>query len=62
MTVRKQGAGTTPWTCPTCGKPRVEKLRPFCSNRCANLDLGRWFEGSYVMAGDEKLGADEDEF
>ena len=33
--------------CPICGKPRVEKFRPFCSRRCADIDLHRWLGGSY---------------
>ncbi|UXN73804.1 DNA gyrase inhibitor YacG [Devosia sp. A8/3-2] len=36
-------------TCPICGKPAVEKYRPFCSARCADVDLNRWFTGSYVI-------------
>jgi uncharacterized protein len=34
-------------TCPVCGKPSDPKLRPFCSTRCADIDLGRWFTGRY---------------
>jgi hypothetical protein len=33
--------------CPICGKPAAEGLRPFCSRRCANVDLGRWLTGEY---------------
>ena len=33
--------------CPTCGKPPVVRYRPFCSKRCADLDLGRWLDGRY---------------
>lgn len=33
--------------CPTCGKPRASRWRPFCSKRCADVDLGRWFGESY---------------
>jgi endogenous inhibitor of DNA gyrase (YacG/DUF329 family) len=36
-------------TCPICGKPAVEKYRPFCSSRCADVDLNRWFTGSYII-------------
>jgi endogenous inhibitor of DNA gyrase (YacG/DUF329 family) len=32
-----------------CGKPTVQKVRPFCSKRCADLDLARWFNGSYAV-------------
>lgn len=35
--------------CPICGKPAVEKYRPFCSKRCADVDLNRWLTGSYVI-------------
>lgn len=34
-------------TCPICGKPAVEKHRPFCSRRCALIDLSRWIGGNY---------------
>ena len=35
--------------CPICGKPRDPDYRPFCSRRCADVDLGRWFTGSYAI-------------
>ena len=34
-------------TCPVCSKPTDHKLRPFCSRRCADFDLGRWLTESY---------------
>lgn len=37
--------------CPICGKPPVEAYRPFCSKRCADVDLQRWFAGSYRLDG-----------
>lgn len=42
--------------CDICGKPAVEEYRPFCSKRCADLDLHRWLSGRYVIE-----GRDEDE-
>ncbi|MAC80902.1 MAG: DNA gyrase inhibitor YacG [Rhodobacteraceae bacterium] len=36
--------------CPICNKPADKKYRPFCSRRCADLDLGRWMTGSYRVA------------
>ena len=33
--------------CPICGKPAAGKHRPFCSPRCATIDLGRWLKGDY---------------
>jgi uncharacterized protein len=35
--------------CPNCGKPAVEKYRPFCCARCASIDLGRWLGEKYVI-------------
>jgi endogenous inhibitor of DNA gyrase (YacG/DUF329 family) len=39
--------------CPICGKPADPKHRPFCSPRCADVDLQRWFSGRYVVPGAE---------
>ncbi|AOZ68723.1 DNA gyrase inhibitor YacG [Rhodobacter xanthinilyticus] len=39
-------------SCPICGKPAAETYRPFCSKRCADVDLARWLKGSYVIPGD----------
>ena len=36
-------------SCPICSKPAVEKFRPFCSRRCANVDLNRWLSGVYAV-------------
>jgi uncharacterized protein len=44
--------------CPICGKPRDDAYRPFCSKRCADVDLGRWLHGSYAIPVTED--ADED--
>lgn len=38
--------------CPICGKPAVQRFKPFCSARCADIDLGRWLKGSYVIPGE----------
>ena len=37
--------------CPICGKPAVERYRPFCSRRCADIDLNRWLKGGYAIPG-----------
>jgi uncharacterized protein len=37
--------------CPICGRPRTAKHRPFCSRRCADVDLHRWLKGAYVISG-----------
>ena len=36
-------------TCPICQRPADPKYRPFCSRRCADVDLGRWLTGSYAI-------------
>tara|TARA_R110002020_G_scaffold50791_6_gene143697 strand:+ start:347 stop:556 length:210 start_codon:yes stop_codon:yes gene_type:complete len=35
--------------CPICGKPAMAAFKPFCSKRCADVDLNRWLTGSYVI-------------
>jgi endogenous inhibitor of DNA gyrase (YacG/DUF329 family) len=35
--------------CPICGKPADPRTRPFCSRRCADVDLHRWFTGVYAV-------------
>jgi uncharacterized protein len=35
--------------CAICGRPRVEKYSPFCSSRCADVDLYRWLNGKYSI-------------
>jgi endogenous inhibitor of DNA gyrase (YacG/DUF329 family) len=42
-------AGRTPGRCPICGRPSTERYRPFCSRRCADVDLARWLRGSYAI-------------
>jgi uncharacterized protein len=36
-------------SCAVCGKPQDERFRPFCSRRCADVDLHRWLSGAYVL-------------
>jgi hypothetical protein len=35
--------------CPICGRPAEADARPFCSRRCADLDLQRWLSGRYAI-------------
>ena len=35
--------------CPICGKPTLQRFRPFCSKRCADIDLNRWLSGTYAV-------------
>jgi endogenous inhibitor of DNA gyrase (YacG/DUF329 family) len=43
--------------CPICGKPSAHETRPFCSKRCADVDLHRWLSGTYAVP----VVEDEDE-
>ena len=36
-------------SCPICSKPALEPFRPFCSKRCADVDLNRWLSGAYAI-------------
>jgi endogenous inhibitor of DNA gyrase (YacG/DUF329 family) len=51
--------------CPICGRPRVHQYRPFCSARCRDVDLARWFNEAYVVPaaapGDEGEGEGDGE-
>jgi uncharacterized protein len=49
----------SPKSCVICGKPQVEELTPFCSRRCANVDLNRWLTGVYAVPGAEEDVEDE---
>ena len=45
--------------CPMCGMKAILRYRPFCSKRCADLDLSSWLDGKYRMPTDEE-GANDD--
>ena len=44
--------------CPICKKPQTAAYRPFCSKRCADIDLGNWFGEGYRIPSKEE--GDED--
>ncbi|TAL79229.1 MAG: DNA gyrase inhibitor YacG [Beijerinckiaceae bacterium] len=46
--------------CPICGKPASVEDRPFCSRRCADVDLHRWLKGSYAIPAAPSAEDDED--
>ncbi len=52
-TARASGKPVT-GKCPICGAPRQAAYRPFCSRRCADVDLGRWLNGSYAIPASEE--------
>ena len=47
--------------CPICGAETIERWRPFCSKRCADIDLNRWLSGNYVIpaSGEEEAEGEE---
>jgi uncharacterized protein len=45
--------------CAICGKPVDPRHQPFCSARCADVDLNRWLSGRYVIPGAEAPGDEE---
>lgn len=48
--------------CPICRKPAVAEYRPFCSKRCADVDLQRWFTGKYAIpAVEDETAPDEND-
>jgi len=40
-------------SCPICKSPTVPRYRPFCSRRCADIDLGRWMGGDYAVPSED---------
>ena len=37
--------------CPICKRARSEEYAPFCSSRCLDRDLSKWFGDGYSVAG-----------
>jgi endogenous inhibitor of DNA gyrase (YacG/DUF329 family) len=48
-------------TCAICGKPRDKRYDPFCSKRCADVDLHRWLSGVYVVPGAAATGPESED-
>lgn len=51
-------------TCPVCKKFTTweeNPYRPFCSERCRLVDLGKWVEGEYRVEGDEVLPSETED-
>jgi len=46
-------------SCPICGKEPDPKYRPFCSRRCADVDLGKWLTGGYAVPDDAPEALEE---
>lgn len=45
--------------CPVCGKPPLAPHAPFCSRRCADVDLHRWLSEGYRVPTDETSGQED---
>jgi uncharacterized protein len=39
--------------CPICKSPAAAGFKPFCSKRCSDIDLGKWFTNAYAIPGAE---------
>lgn len=46
--------------CPICHRETDLKYRPFCSRRCADVDLGRWLTGAYAIPAEDAETRDDD--
>jgi endogenous inhibitor of DNA gyrase (YacG/DUF329 family) len=46
--------------CAICGKEQDPKYRPFCSKRCADVDLNRWLSGGYAIPAEEEDDPDDE--
>ena len=46
--------------CPICGKRSVPRHQPFCSGRCADIDLGRWLKDVYRVETEEPAEDDNE--
>lgn len=55
----KEANGDRP-ACPICGRPGSARYRPFCSRRCADVDLNRWLSGAYRIPAAEEDVPDEE--
>jgi len=46
-------------SCPICSKPTATAYRPFCSKRCADVDLAKWLGGGYAIPSDDPEDLEE---
>ncbi|MCW9045091.1 MAG: DNA gyrase inhibitor YacG [Alphaproteobacteria bacterium] len=62
MSEQKDSAEVIPLTrvkCPVCQKRATVDFKPFCSKRCADVDLGKWLNGTYAIASQDEPDFDE---
>ena len=60
MRVKEPPAKMAP--CPICKRVSTLKYKPFCSKRCADLDLHRWMGGAYAVPGEDGGDKNDDDF
>jgi endogenous inhibitor of DNA gyrase (YacG/DUF329 family) len=48
-------------TCPVCKSRPVPAFRPFCSKRCADIDLGRWMLGTYAIPAEDAFSEEPED-
>ncbi|WP_296764071.1 DNA gyrase inhibitor YacG [Sediminimonas sp.] len=46
-------------SCPICAAPSDPRYRPFCSKRCADVDLAKWLRGGYAVPSEEPEDVEE---
>jgi endogenous inhibitor of DNA gyrase (YacG/DUF329 family) len=56
-----QSPGTSSAKCPICSRPTVPDYRPFCSRRCADVDLSRWLRSTYAIPAEDNAEASEED-
>ena len=47
--------------CPICEKPTVAAYKPFCSKKCADIDLNQWLVGNYRIEGSDSASSDAED-
>ena len=45
--------------CPICKRDADKSYKPFCSKRCANIDLAKWLGGDYAIASTDPDDVDQ---
>ncbi len=59
MTQEPPSIGPKKGSCPLCKKETVHDFRPFCSKRCKQVDLGRWFQETYTVPDETPLSPED---
>ncbi|WP_298680314.1 DNA gyrase inhibitor YacG [uncultured Lentibacter sp.] len=46
-------------SCPICSDETDARYKPFCSRRCADIDLAKWLGGGYAIPSNDPEDAEE---